>query len=59
MSTGPCQTTPEGAIYPGLPGESLDQFVAREVAAFAAAWDGNSADAAPPSARAGYWEYGR
>lgn len=59
MSTNPCQTTPEGSIYPGRPGESLADYIARSAAEWEAAWDGNTADAAPPSARQGYWEYGR
>lgn len=59
MSTRPCQTTPEGSIYPGRPGESLEDFMARRAAEWDAAWDGNSADAAPPSSRQGFYEHGR
>ena len=58
--THPCQTTPDGnTIYPGLPGETVEEFIARSAAEWEALWNGESADSAPPSSRLGYWEYGR
>ena len=58
--TRACQTTPDGnTIYPGLPGETVQEFIARSVAEWEAGWDGKSADSAPPSSRFGFYEYGR
>lgn len=49
--TRPCQTTPEGSIYPGRPGESLADFVARETAQVQDYLDRHPEAAAPSIAR--------
>lgn len=52
MSDAPCQRTPEGAIYPGRPGESLDDYLRRANAEFAAFLERNpNFQATPPVPR--------
>lgn len=58
-----CQTANDGnTIYPGRPGETLEEYVARSVAEYQAYLDrqGPSNVAMPrPQDRLGFYEYGR